>query len=61
MDGGQLTISVFYKSPQGVKKAVARLEAIGGRVDQVGDAELSATVSPEQVDEVLKLIKVSKV
>ncbi|UCE61774.1 MAG: hypothetical protein JSU63_08490, partial [Phycisphaerales bacterium] len=26
-----------------------------------GDAELSATVSPEQVDEVLKLIKVSKV
>ena len=61
MDGADLTVCVFYKSAMGVNRSLARLQAIGASVDQVGDAEVDATVSPSRIEDVLKLIKVSKV
>ena len=60
MDGDELTVCLFYRSTKGVKSAKTRLEAMGGRIDQEGDTELGATVPVEQIAEVLKLIKVSR-
>ena len=60
MDGNRLTVCLFYRSSQGVAVATASLQAMGGRIEQVGDTEVSAMVLPERIEEVLKLIKVSK-
>lgn len=61
MDGDLLSVIVFHKSARGVNRALAKLEATGARIDQVGDTEIGATVDPSRIDEVLKLIRVSKV
>ena len=61
MDGDELSVCLFYKSARGVKSAESRLKVMGGQIDQVGDTELGATVHVEQIEEVLKLIRVSKV
>ncbi len=60
-DGNELSVCLFYGSAKGVNRAVSRLEAIGGRIDQLGDTEVGAIVPAQQIDEVLKLIRVSKV
>ncbi len=60
MDGEHLSVCLFYRSGKGVNQAVSRLEEIGGRIDQVGDMEVGAMVPVRQIDEVLKLIRVSK-
>ena len=60
MEDGNLEILLFYGSSKGVNLALARLEAIGGRVAQIGDTEVGATVPVSQIDEILKLIRVSK-
>ncbi len=60
MDGAELSVCLFHKNALGISRAVPRLEAIGARIDQVGDTEVGATVSVEHIDEVLHLIRVSK-
>ena len=60
MDGDTLSIFLFYKSAKGVNRALSQLEAMDARIDQEGDMEVCATVSVEQIEEALKLIKVSK-
>ncbi len=60
MDGDKLSVSLFYKSALGVNKAVRRLDAMGAEVGQVGDTEVGATVSVERIEDLLALIKVSR-
>ena len=60
MDEDRLSVFLFYKSAKGVKKALTQLEAMDAQIDQVGDMEVCATVPVEQIEEALKLIKVSK-
>ena len=60
MDGDKLSVCLFYRSAKGVKRAVERLEAIGGQIDQVGDMEMGATAPAEHIDELMRLIIVSK-
>ena len=48
------------KSGNGVSQAQARLETLGAGIDQVGDREVGATVPVERIEEVLNLIRVSK-
>ena len=57
---GQLGICLFYKSGRGVKRAHARIQAMGGTIKQVGDAELAGSVPVDRIQEALKLVKVSK-
>ncbi len=59
-DGGQLSVYLCYKSARGVVRAEQRLKAMGGTVEQIGDAEISGTVPVGQIDEALKLIRASK-
>ncbi len=61
MDGDELAVCLFYRSDRGVRRAAGRLEVIGERIEQVGDTEVGGIVPVEQIDEVLKTIKVSKV
>lgn len=61
MDGNKLSICLFYKSSKGVNRAISRIEAMDGHVDQVGDYEVGGTISVDQIEEALKLIRVSKV
>ncbi len=58
---GMLGIFLFYKSAQGVNKAQARIKAMGGTVDQVGDTEIGGSVPVEAIEDALKLIRVSRV
>ena len=60
MDGDELSVCLFYRSTKGVNRAITRLKAMGGRMDQEGDTEVGATVPVSQIEEVLRLIKVSK-
>ncbi len=60
MDGNELSVCLFHKNALGINRAVPRLEAIGARIDQIGDTELGATFSVEHIDEVLQLIKASR-
>lgn len=60
MNGNKLTVVLFYKSGKGVKRAIARLEEMGGQLDQVGDIEIGATTPTDRIEDVLRLIKVSK-
>ena len=60
MDGDKLSVALFYDSPYGVSVVLPRLEALGASVDQLGDMEVGATAPVEQIEQVLKLIKVSK-
>ena len=59
-EDSRLGIYLCYKSARGVKKARARIKAVGGTVDQVGDVEITGTVSVDRIEDVLKLIRVSK-
>ena len=61
MDGGMLHVYVGeYKTSQGVTYAAKKICELGGRVVQLGDFELSATVPLDRIDDVLGLIKVSR-
>ncbi|UCC31705.1 MAG: hypothetical protein JSU86_05375 [Phycisphaerales bacterium] len=60
LDGCDLSIFVFYKSNRGVTSAMAKLKTIGARIDQIGDTEIGAVASVERIEEVLRLVKVSK-
>lgn len=42
MDGDCLSIFLAYKTGKGVNRAIAKLEAMDARVDQVGDTEVDA-------------------
>jgi hypothetical protein len=57
----RLGIYLCYKSARGVKRAQARIQAMGGTVDQVGDIEITGTVPTSRIEEALRLIRVSKV
>ncbi len=59
IDGDRL--SVFHKSTKGVNRGLAKLEALEARIEQVGDTEIGATVDPNRIEEVLTLIRISKV
>ena len=61
MDGNKLSVCLFYKSAKGVNRVLVRLKAMDARIAQVGDTELGATVPAQRMEEVLKLIRVSKV
>jgi hypothetical protein len=60
MDGDRLSVCLFYKSGKGVKRAVGRLQTMGAEVDQIGDTEVGATVPVERIEDVLALIRVSR-
>ena len=60
MDGNGLSVFVSYRSGRGVKRAVGLLLAIGGQIEQIGDTEVGATVPVDCIEDVLKLIRVSK-
>ncbi|MGB2985839.1 MAG: hypothetical protein WBE26_08145 [Phycisphaerae bacterium] len=60
MDGNNLSVCLFYKSAKGVNRVLVRLKAMSGQIDQVGDTELGATVPGDRIEEVLKLIRVSR-
>ena len=57
----RLGLCLFYRSARGVKRAHARIQAMGGTVSQVGDAEIAGTVPASRIEDALKLIRVSKV
>ena len=57
---GMLGIYLHHKNGIGVNRSSARIKAMGGRVDQVGDTEIAGSVPAEAIEEALKLIKVSK-
>ncbi len=57
---GQLGFCLFYRSARGVKRAEARIRALGGTVTQIGDTEIAGTIPLERIEEALKLIRVSK-
>ncbi|UCC28728.1 MAG: hypothetical protein JSU86_11055 [Phycisphaerales bacterium] len=59
-DGCDLSVFLFFKSNRGVTSALKRLKAIGARIDQIGDTEVGAFAPVERIEEVLKLIQVSK-
>lgn len=58
---GQLGIYLQYRSGRGVRRAHARIQAMGGTVSQVGDTEIAGTVPVNRVEDALKLIRVSRV
>lgn len=58
---GRLGICLSYRSARGVKKAEARIRAMGGTVKQIGDIEIAGAVPVERIEEALRLIRVSKV
>ena len=60
-EDSRLGIYLCYKSARGVNKAQARIKAMGGTVDQVGDVEIAGTISVDRIEDALKLIRVSKV
>lgn len=57
---GRLGIYLCYKSARGVNKAEARIRAMGGVVNQLGDFEIAGSVPVERIEDALKLIRVSK-
>ena len=61
MDGDTLMVCLFYKSGKGVRGAAHRLQAISGQIDQLDDTEISGVAPVGQIDEVLKMLKASKV
>ncbi|UCC30080.1 MAG: hypothetical protein JSU86_18020 [Phycisphaerales bacterium] len=58
---GRLGIYLQYRSARGVKRVHSRIQALGGTVKQVGDAEVASSVPTEKIEEALRLIRVSKV
>ena len=60
MDGEDLSVCLFYKSAMGVNRALVRLKAMGAEIDQVGDTEVGATVHADRIEDVLRLIRVSR-
>ncbi len=58
---GQLGLCLFYRSARGVKKAEARIRALGGTVTQIGDTEIAGTVPAERIEDALRLIRASRV
>ena len=59
-DGDMLSAFLFFKSAKGVGLAVRRLRSIGARIEHVGDTEVDASASPDQTEQALAMIKVSR-
>ncbi len=57
---GMLGIYLHHKNGIGVKRSSARIKAMGGRVDQVGDTEVAGAIPVEQLEGALALIRVSR-
>lgn len=57
---GRLGICLFYRSGKGVNQARAKIQAMGGTVVLEGDTEIAGTIPVENVEEALKLIRVSR-
>ena len=59
-ESGMLGIYLHHKNGTGVNRSSARIEAMDGRIDQVGDFEVAGVVPVEAVGDALKLIRVSR-
>lgn len=60
MDGDRLSVCLFYKSGKGVKRAVHTLTAIEAEIAQIGDTEVGATAPVGCLQDLLALIRVSR-
>ncbi|MEE9597953.1 MAG: hypothetical protein V3V96_14365 [Acidiferrobacterales bacterium] len=57
---GLLSIFLSYKTPNGLNRIIPRVKALGGRIKQLGDTELTATFPTERLLSALQIIKVCK-
>ncbi len=61
MDGDRLSIYLCYKSGRGVKRALAKIAVLGGKVQQKGDFEVGAVLPSDKIFEAMKLIRVARI